>query len=133
MGRLRSAHSRYNADATILLQDVENPKQFGVVIGQEVEPGTLEIQEAVEKPDNPKSKTAIMPVYLFDKSVFHHISQLSAGKGGEIQLTDAIQSMIESGKKVMGIKLQARELRLDIGSPETLLDTLKLSEEYLNR
>lgn len=131
--RLRRAHWKHKADATILLKEMEDPRQLGVVTGQEVEPGILKIHEAVEKPARPKSRTAIMPIYIFTESVFQHISGLSRGKGGEIQLTDAIQSMIDSGKRVLGVKLKSGELWLDIGSPETLLSALKLSGEYLGR
>jgi UTP--glucose-1-phosphate uridylyltransferase len=131
--RLRQSHLRNEADATILLQDVNDPRQFGVVRGKETKDGAIRISEAVEKPKEPKSKTAIMPIYIFKSSIFKHLSQVKPDARGEIQLTDAIQSMIESGKKVLGVKLGREELRLDIGSPDTLLQALRLSAKYLGK
>ena len=128
--RLSEAHNKYRADATVLLQDVEDPRAFGVVTSEEIRPGVVKIKEAVEKPKRPKSKTAIMPVYFFKSSIFDFLSRLRPGKGGEIQLTDAIESLIESGRTAVGVKLRRDEIRLDIGSPETLLEALRLSGDY---
>lgn len=131
--RLKDAHTKYRADATILLQDVKDPRAFGVVTGEESRAGVVRIEEAVEKPKRPKSKTAIMPIYFFKSSIFEFLSRVRPGSGGEIQLTDAIQSMIQAGRTVVGVKLQPNEIRLDIGSPETLLEALRLSGEYLEK
>ena len=46
---------------------------------------------------------------------------------GEIQLTDAIQGLLDSGRKVQAISLRADDLRLDIGTPETYWEALELS------
>jgi UTP--glucose-1-phosphate uridylyltransferase len=129
--RLTAARTRHSADATILLQDVDDPRQYGVVDGKELGGGVVEIREAVEKPEKPKTRTAIMPVYLFDRSIFDELAKVKPGKGGEVQLTDAIQSLASSGRKVVGVKLRKDELRLDIGSPETMIEALRLSSGSL--
>lgn len=131
--RLQEAHSAYAASATVLVQKVRNPEQYGVVKGEDLEAGTMRIEEAVEKPSKPESTIAMMPVYMFQNSVFQYLADLDAGKDGEIQLTDAIRSMIKAGKKVIGVNMMREEIRLEIGSPETLLEALKLSEEQLKR
>jgi len=49
---------------------------------------------------------------------------------GEVQLTDAVQGLIDRGHGVRAIKLRDDEIRLDIGTPETYLEALELSHRY---
>ncbi len=44
-----------------------------------------------------------------------------------MQLTDAIEKLVVAEKPVIGVKLRSDELRLDLGSPETIIEALKLS------
>jgi len=125
--KLNKTHISSSAEATILLQDVKNPSQYGVVLNKEISKGIVEIKQAIEKPDTFVSNTAIMPVYIFKKSIFDALRKISLGKGGELQLTDAIQFLISQGGNVIGVKLTDKDVRLDIGSPETLLEALSLS------
>ena len=131
--RLKLVHTQNVSDATILLKDMDDPRQFGVVIGQPRADGSVKIFRVVEKPKVPPSKTAIMPIYIFRHSIFKHLSKVKTDNKGEIQLTDAIQSLIYVGKKVVGVKMSGDDFWLDIGSPETFLQTLKLSAEYVRK
>jgi len=130
--RLAEMHDKYNAIATILLQDVPDPRQYGVVEGQQLEDGVIRINSAQEKPESPKTNQAIMPVYIFTDEIFNALSTTSPGVGNEVQLTDAIQQLIATGKPVIGVKLRENELRLDLGSPETMVEALKLSLNYVD-
>jgi len=125
--RLKAAHLSLDAEATILLQEVKNPSQYGVVVGKEISKGIVEIKQAVEKPESFVSNTAIMPIYIFKKSIFDALRKIALGKGGEMQLTDAIQLLISQGRKIVGVNLTDKDIRLEIGSPETLMETLSLS------
>ena len=131
LSRLLRMHQRYGASATVLLQDVPDPRQYGVVEGDSLESGVLMVREAVEKPEEPKSRHAIMPVYLFTDEVFNALSEIKPGRGGELQLTDAIQRLVTTGKRVVGVRLRSDEIRLDLGSPETMIEALRLSLENL--
>jgi len=128
--RLHRVHKESSADATVLLQTVENPKQYGVVVGEEKR-GVVTVKDAVEKPKEFISDAAIMPLYIFDKQIFSAIASSKAGVGGELQLTSGIQKLAKGGKKVMGVKMRDEELRLDIGSAETLLEAMRLSSKHL--
>jgi len=130
--RLAEMHHKYNAIATILLQDVPDPRHYGVVEGKELEDGVIRITSAQEKPDSPKTNQAIMPVYIFTDKIFTALSKISPGVGNELQLTDAIQQLIATRKPVIGVKLRDHELRLDLGSPETMVEALKLSLHYVD-
>jgi UTP--glucose-1-phosphate uridylyltransferase len=130
--RLAVTHEKYHASATILLQEVPDPRHYGVVEGYALEDGVIRITSAEEKPEAPKTNQAIMPIYVFTKDIFSALSKTAPGKGGELQLTDAIQKLITSGKPVIGVKLREDELRLDLGSPETMVEALKLSLSYVD-
>ena len=131
-GHLRSlieANERFNADAIFLIQEVENPKQYGVIEVKEVEEGIYRVKRAVEKPEKPPTNLAIMPVYIFRPTIFNALQETLPGRGGEIQLTDAIQKMIEWGLNVYALRLGPGDIRLDIGSPETYWQALSISHQ----
>ena len=128
--RLAQAHRKYGASATILLRDVPHPDHYGVVEGDSLEPGILKIRSAVEKPSKPRSNHAIMPVYMFTEDIFTALSDLEPGRDGEVQLTDAIQRLVTNGKTVLGVQLRPDEVMLDLGSPETMIQALRLSLRY---
>jgi UTP--glucose-1-phosphate uridylyltransferase len=127
--RLAKAHMKNNADATLTIREVEDPRQYGVADILE-KGGTLEVKAVVEKPDQPRTRLAIMPVYVFTPTIFSALRATKPGKGGEIQLTDAIQELIDRGRRVQAIKLAPDDIRLDIGTPESYWEALQLSHRY---
>jgi UTP--glucose-1-phosphate uridylyltransferase len=118
---------RLNADAAFLVLEIDNPKQYGIVEGEEVEPGIIRVKAVVEKPDQPKTHIAIMAMYAFHPVIFKALEATKPGKNGEIQLTDAIQKLVDWGLKVYAIKLDKSYEHLDIGSPERYWQALELS------
>ena len=131
--RLMSAFADNGADGAILLQKVEDQRQFGVAVTETTSQGALLIKKVVEKPDKPISKLAIMPIYIFNETIFEELEKVKPDKGGEIQLTDGIQLLIDHGRTVVGVELEKDEIRLDIGTPATLIESLQLSLEYLKQ
>jgi glucose-1-phosphate thymidylyltransferase len=83
-------------DAFILFKEVEDPTRFGV--GQFDEKGKL--VRLVEKPKVPPSKYAIVGVYFFKPVVFRIIEELKPSWRGELEITDAIQLMLDRGYSV---------------------------------
>ncbi len=108
LGRLAMMHRKYRASATILLQEVPDPREYGVVEGTYLEDGVLRIRSAVEKPELPKSNCAILPVYIFTSAIFDALSETEPGKNGELQLTDAIEKLVLADKPVIGGQTQKR-------------------------
>lgn len=99
---------------------VDDPRRFGVV---EVEQGR--IVRLVEKPADPPSDLAIVGVYYLRDSgrLFRALEQVVASgvrTRGEIQLTDALQVMVDEGEEIVPFPI---EEWLDCGSPESLLET----------
>ena len=130
---LMEMYDRLKADAAFLVQEMEDPRQYGVVEVEEREKGVYNVLAAVEKPEKPPSNLAIMPIYVFRPVIFEELEKTAPGKGGEVQLTDAIQSLVDEGLNVYAVLLNPSEARLDIGSPETYWDALSLSYQHFCR
>jgi len=131
--RLIKTHEEFDVAATILVKEVEDPRPFGVIEGKEIQRGIYAVERVVEKPEMPPTNLAITALYLFTPAIFEALKSISAGVGGELQLTDGIQRLIESGLKVMAIKLGAGEFWLDIGSPQSYWDALSRSHVFFQR
>lgn len=122
-------HKRWNASATLLVMEVDDPRPYGVIGERNVEAGVSMVERVEEKPQSPWSKLAILPFYIFEPEIFEALAETPPGKGGEIQLTDGIGKLIDRGRRVMAVKLPHGAPRLDIGSPETLWEAIKISYE----
>ena len=131
--RLIKARERLDADAVLLVKEMGDPRQHGVIEAEKVDKETYKVNRAEEKPEKPPSKLAIMPIYAFTSTILRGLERTRPGVSGEIQLTDAIQMLIDSGSKVYAIRLKPAEVRLDVGTPETYWEALQLSREYVKR
>jgi UTP--glucose-1-phosphate uridylyltransferase len=128
--RLLSAHQKEKVAATLLVKEVENPKIYGVAEVQGRQEEIFAVKKVIEKPFKPQTNLAIMPIYVFDPAIIPVLKNLKPGKSREIQLTDGIQEMLSKGNKVQAIKLGEDEARLDVGTPETYWEAIRLSHEY---
>jgi glucose-1-phosphate thymidylyltransferase len=83
-------------DAQIMLTSVPDPRQFGVA---ELDTAG-EVVGLEEKPQHPKSDLALVGVYIFTPAVHEAVSQLAPSWRGELEITEAIQWLIDQGRKV---------------------------------
>lgn len=128
--RLMEAHESTNADATLAVFETDTPQRYGLVQGEDFGNGILKLTKVVEKPQQPISNLAICAKYIFKPIIFHALEKTGLGVGGEKQLTDAIQWMIERGFKVMAIKLRPDEFYMDIGNPKTYVEAFVTSSLF---
>jgi UTP--glucose-1-phosphate uridylyltransferase len=126
VARLIDAHAAHRADATIAVTEVPASQtgRYGIVIGEPLEPrrgtGVLTVTRIVEKPapGTVDSRLAVAARYVLGPAVFTALRDQAPGSGGEIQLTDAIASVIERGGRVLAVPLADGERRHDIGTVE---------------
>ncbi|WP_319370944.1 UTP--glucose-1-phosphate uridylyltransferase GalU [uncultured Ilyobacter sp.] len=102
--------------------------KYGIVDpGKRLDDKTVEVEDFVEKPfvEDAPSRFACLGRYLLDGKIFDHLENAKPGKGGEIQLTDAILKLQKSGEKVAAYNFEGK--RYDIGDK---LGLLKANIEY---
>ena len=92
--------------------------------------GLVKVKRLVEKPAEPASKLAIMPVYVFDPVIFKALESTKTGFAGELQLTDGIQKIVDWNFNVYTTPVDPKEAWLDIGSPDLYREAQNLSYEY---
>lgn len=94
--------------AQIFLKPVPNPQQFGVALltnmaGEAVinlngvDERELHVSQLVEKPREPISNFALVGIYLFDNHIFEAVNAIRPSQRGELEITDALQYLIEQG------------------------------------
>lgn len=102
----------------LLCKKVKDTRRYGVPKIKKMSNALFQVEEVEEKPIHPKSNLAIMPLYYFKPSIFKYLKKIKKGRGGEYQLTDAIQKLIENGEKVAAIPLLQNEEEVDVGTPD---------------
>jgi glucose-1-phosphate thymidylyltransferase len=87
---------RDRPNSQILLAHVPNPQEFGVA---ELD-GAQRVKRLTEKPKEPKSDLALVGVYMFDSSIWDAVNGIKPSFRNELEITDAIQWLIDHGKNV---------------------------------
>jgi len=109
-------YEKYKCSIVAIMEVPEDKvSSYGVISGKEIEEGIFMIDNMVEKPDVDKapSNLAIIGRYILTPDIFEMIKNTKPGKGGEIQITDALMTQAKKGM-VLGYKFKGK--RFDCGS-----------------
>lgn len=111
-------------NSQIVLTEVGNPQHFGVA---ELQNGR--VVKLVEKPDIPPSNLALVGIYMFDSHIFEAVKNIKPSWRGELEITDAIQYLVDHGYKVYPYIHEG--WWIDTGKPGDLLDCNRLLLETM--
>jgi UTP--glucose-1-phosphate uridylyltransferase len=108
--QMMDVYERFDAPVLATMQvEGEAISRFGVIAGEEVEPGIVRISDMVEKPSfaDAPSNLAIIGRYILTPDIFDAIEQTPAGAGGEIQITDAMRKLLTT-RSFYALKLEGQ-------------------------
>ena len=125
MSQMVKAYEKYRC-SIVALMEVPNKdtKKYGIIEGVKLEDNIYKITDMVEKPDPKDAKTnlAIIGRYILTPDIFDILDNTKPGRGGEIQITDALNTQAKEGRC---IGLVFSGLRFDCGSVEGFFEATK--------
>ncbi len=114
--QLMDVHARHGGSVVALEEvPIEKVSRYGIMGGTEIESGVVRAEKFIEKPkqEEAPSRLAVSARYILSPAIFEELDRTPAGKGGELQLTDAMASLMRR-EPLFGVKYAGR--RHDIGN-----------------
>ncbi len=122
--KMMDVYKRFGKSVIAVFEvELKEVSKYGIIDGRHIEQGIYIIDYLVEKPkpEEAPSRLAIVGRYLFTPRIFEKLKITPPGKGGEIQLTDAIKLLLEE-EAVYAIKIDSRVY--DTGTPMGYIQTI---------
>jgi len=124
--QMAEMHKRYPDKCIVAVEEVpkDETHKYGVIAGEEIEEGLIAVKDMVEKPEpeDAPSNLAIIGRYILLPEIFDVLTETKPGKGGEIQITDALLELAKEGK-VLAYQFTGR--RFDCGSVDGYVEATK--------
>ncbi len=121
VGQLAAVHAKYGASVIALMEVPRDMiSSYGVVDADDLGDNLYRIKSLVEKPkpEDAPSNLAIIGRYVLTPEIFHSLTQITPGAGGEIQLTDGMRHLLGT-QPIYGLKFEGR--RFDAGDKQGFL------------
>jgi len=114
LGDVVKRHDEQRTDAAFLVEEVpwDEASRYGVCDTNKYG----EIQEVIEKPDDPPSNLVMTGFYTFTPAIFHACHLVQPSDRGEYEISDAVDLLLQSGRTIDAIGLDG--WRIDVGYPE---------------
>jgi len=125
--RLEKSFQELDADAIFFVEEMADPREYGVIQGDEVSKNLYKIKEVFEKPKKPPTNLASIAVYMLKPIIYKALENVQPDINSEIQFADAIKTLLDWDCKVYAIKINKDEKRLDIGNPNSYMKVLMKS------
>ncbi|MEA3314486.1 MAG: UTP--glucose-1-phosphate uridylyltransferase GalU [Campylobacterota bacterium] len=123
LSQMVDIHNKYPNCCVVAIEEIpmSDTNKYGVISGEEIEKDIFKISDMVEKPEtkDAPSNLAIIGRYILIPEIFDVLRVTSPGKGGEIQITDALLTLAKQGK-VIAYKFNGK--RFDCGSVDGFVE-----------
>jgi UTP--glucose-1-phosphate uridylyltransferase len=117
LAQMTQLHKQYPTHCIIAVEeiDIQNSTKYGIIAGENIQDNLIQVNNMIEKPtpNQAPSNLAIIGRYILTSEIFEILKNTKAGKGGEIQITDALLTLAKQGK-VLAYKFEG--IRFDCGS-----------------
>jgi glucose-1-phosphate thymidylyltransferase len=120
-------YRRSGADAQILLKEVDDASALGVAVLDD----TGHVRQLVEKPKVPISNLAVIGVYIFGPEIHAITPKLKPSGRGELEITDAIQGLIDAGHTVASSVID--DEWIDTGKKDDMLEANRVVLSMVHR
>ena len=122
LAQMVALYKKYRCSIVAIQEvDPQETNKYGVIAGEEIKDGIFRVDSKVEKPkpEDAPSNLAIIGRYILTPDIFEKIEQTEPGKGGEIQITDALMKQAAEGN-VIAYKFKGK--RFDCGGAEGYIE-----------
>ncbi len=121
--QMTEIYEKYPDTCIVAIEEIpqEYTNKYGIIAGELIEDNLYKVNNMVEKPEpcDAPSNLAIIGRYILIPEIFDVIKETKAGKGGEIQITDALLTLAKQGK-VLAYKFDGK--RFDCGSVDGFVE-----------
>lgn len=123
LSQMTKIYKKYPDYCIVAIEEIspEDTNKYGVISGVEIEKNIFKVKDMVEKPEpeDAPSNLAIIGRYILIPEIFDVLKTTKPGKGGEIQITDALLTLAKEGK-VLAYKFDG--IRFDCGNVDGFVE-----------